>query len=319
MKKTDDFRFYSGSYKQQKSVIAESEKVRIELVPALGGKWVSLIYKPSGKEWLLDSGERPLKQPVYGSAFTDWDMSGWDECFPTINPCEVELDNDRIRLPDHGELWSLPWSCEYGDNAIECSVLSPNMPYRLKRRISFLAPDCVNVLYCAENRSAHALPFLWAPHPQFAVTEPTRILLPPEVDKMLCVFGNGKFEAGETYATQRMSLITPQKTGAGSKFYYPGYAASGWSGLYGQDSDCYLLLTVSSSVVPFIGVWIDEGMLNDRVTCSLEPGIGYYDSLETAINNGTAQYIPSNGFFAWQIKIWFGCGNGGCNFLPIPR
>ncbi|GIO29596.1 MULTISPECIES: hypothetical protein [Paenibacillus] len=309
MKKSNGFCCYSGVYKQQESVIAESEIVRIELVPALGGKWVSLIHKPSGKEWLLDSGDRPLKQPVYGSAFTDWDMSGWDECFPTINPCVAELDNDRIQLPDHGELWSLPWSIKCMDNAIECSVVSPNMPYRLKRRISFSAPDCVNLEYSVQNLSAFMLHFLWVPHPQFAVSEPTRILLPPEVDKMLCVFGFDKFKAGESYAAQRMSLVSPEKTGAGSKFYYPGYSTAGWSGLHGQVSDCYLILSVSPDEVPFLGVWIDEGMFNDRVTCALEPGIGYYDSLETAVRNGTAQYVPPNDSFAWQMKLWLGRGN----------
>lgn len=97
---------YTGTYRGFLSVIAESVDARIEIVPELGAKIVSIVYKPTGKEWLLDSGNRLLQQPEYGSTFVDWDMSGWDECFPTIESCMIGIDR-KIQLPDHGELWSL--------------------------------------------------------------------------------------------------------------------------------------------------------------------------------------------------------------------
>lgn len=309
MNDSNGYRYYPGVYQQQESVVAESEEIRIELIPALGGKIISLLYKPTGKEWLLNSGKRTLKPPAVGSSFTDGDMSGWDECFPTIDSCMVELDQGRTLLPDHGELWSLPWSIEFKDHAIECSVLSAKLPFRLTRRISFITSDCVKLEYRVDNLSASKLPFLWVPHPQFAISEPTRILLPHEIDNLLCVFGSSKFKAGESYSAQQISLISPEKTGEGSKFYYSGYSLSGWSGLHGQLSDCFLILSVSPQEVPFIGVWIDEGMFNDRVTCALEPSIGYYDSLETAIGNGTAQYVLPKDSFAWQMKLRLGRGS----------
>lgn len=101
----------TGTYKGCSSLTIENELIRVELVPQLGGKLVSMIYKPTGKQWLLDSGTRPLEQPEFGATFTDWDMSGWDECFPTIIACPSGVD-DHILLPDHGELWSLPGTCK---------------------------------------------------------------------------------------------------------------------------------------------------------------------------------------------------------------
>jgi len=99
-------------------------------------------------------------------------------------------------------------------------------------------------------------------------------------------------------------------TGDGKKFYYPGKVAIGRSGLHEQESGNYLMLTVPQDKVPYLGVWIDEGMYNDRVTCALEPGIGYFDSLSAAIVNGTAQIVDPHGSFEWSLTVALGNESG---------
>ncbi len=304
----DKSRVYTGTYKGYFSVIMESESVRVEMVPQLGGKLVSIVYKPTGKEWLIDSGERTLKQPEYGTIFTDWDMSGWDECFPTIIACPSGTD-EEIKLPDHGELWSLPWDYALEENAIVCSVQSPRLPYKFTRRISFRTADRILMEYKVDNAGESTIPFLWVPHPQFVITEPTRILLPPSVKEMLCVYGGNTFQTGGMYDWEPVSLLSPDITGNGVKFYYPDKLNEGWSGLLGLESDNFLIMSIPSVKVPYIGVWIDTGMFNDRVTCALEPGIGYYDSLETALGNRTAQKIPPKGSFEWHLDLTLGNGD----------
>lgn len=199
----------TGIYKGFLSITIENEQIRMEIVPDLGGKLVSLIYKPSGKEWLIDSGERPLRQPEYGSNFGEWDMSGWDECFPTINACPWEMDK-RINLPDHGEIWALPWTYKVEENEVACSVKSPLLSYQFTRSISFQSGKKVRMNYRVDNTSDQPMPFLWVPHPQFAVTEPTRILLPESMAEMLCVYEGHMLKNGETYAWDDVSLISPR-------------------------------------------------------------------------------------------------------------
>jgi len=57
------------------------------------------------------TGNRPFKPVAYGAVFVDQDMSGWDEMFPTINACTYPAPSPYagITLPDHGEVWVLPW------------------------------------------------------------------------------------------------------------------------------------------------------------------------------------------------------------------
>ncbi|WP_143191935.1 hypothetical protein [Paenibacillus sp. P46E] len=296
-----------GTYKNFTSIILESEQIRLETVPEIGGKLVSILYKPTGKEWMLDSGYRPMRQPEYGSSFSGWDMSGWDECFPTINSCPSGIDK-AISLPDHGELWSLSWDYRIGENSMISSVRSPQLPYQFSREVAFSSADRISLDYRADNRSDQPIPFLWVPHPQFAITEPTRILLPESMEEMLCVYEGHTLKNGKTYTWDDVSLISPEVTGDGRKFYYPGIVPEGRSGLYGETSGNFLILTVPEDKVPYLGVWVDEGMFNDRATCALEPSIGYYDSLEMAVANGTARMIPAQSSFSWHVELSLGAG-----------
>ncbi|SDN93476.1 Galactose mutarotase [Paenibacillus sp. yr247] len=301
---------YPAIYKERKSIVIENDRLRVEIVPDIGGKIVSLYYKPSGKEWLLDSGSRPFVQPIYGSIFTDWDMSGWDECFPTINPCTVHAkENNPVQLPDHGEVWSLPWNCEMQDQSIVCSVRGIGLPYRLTRTISFLETGHVRLAYRADNLGQDQLPFLWTAHPQFSISEPTQILLPDSMRSMLCVYGGEKLQTGEQYDVSSYLNIQPELREDGKKFYYPSVVPAGWSGLYGQESGNYLIVSVPVEKVPYLGIWIDEGIYNDRVTCALEPGIGYYDSLEMAQSNGTSVVIASSKSHEWHLDLKLGQGS----------
>lgn len=107
--------------------------------------------------------------------------------------------------------------------------------------------------YCVVNEGDQPMPYLWVPHPQFAVTEPTRIVLPENVRQMLCVYGGRSLTVGESYAWNDISLLSPVITGDARKFYYKGNVPAGWSGLYGEESGNYLFVSVPRAKVSFIG------------------------------------------------------------------
>jgi len=52
-------------------------------------------------EWLAQPGAATVAAPVYGDAYTDSLMAGWDEIAPSITGDEFS---------DHGEVWSVDWS-----------------------------------------------------------------------------------------------------------------------------------------------------------------------------------------------------------------
>ncbi|WP_342565601.1 hypothetical protein NST84_10975 [Paenibacillus sp. FSL R7-0345] len=297
----------ASTYKGFNSLVLESRQIRLETVPEIGGKLVSILYKPTGKEWMLDSGFRTLRKPEYGSSFGDWDMSGWDECFPSINSCQWDA-GEKGAVPDHGEIWALSWDCRINADSIISSVRSPRFPYVFTRTISCLSADIIRFDYHVDNLSNGTMPFLWVPHPQFAVIEPTRVVIPETMKELLCVYGGHGLRTGELYHWDQLSLVAPAVTGDGRKLYYPGNIPQGCSGLYGEYSGDFLCLTVPPDKVPYLGIWVDKGMFNDRVTCALEPGIGYYDSLDVAVRNRTARLIPPRASFSWYMELTLGNG-----------
>lgn len=299
---------YPGIFKGMNSIVAENATLRTVVIPELGGKIVSLLYKPTGKEWMMGSGNRPLKQPVYGSTFTKWDMSGWDECFPTINPCMTGEKGD-IPLPDHGEIWALPWESLTTETKVICSVQGKRLAYRFSRELQLDGDKTVRLAYTVENTGDAPLPFLWTAHPQFKIDEPTDIVLPDAMRNLLCVFGGRKYETGSSYCAPKPWTVGKETDGDGRKFYYPHPVSEAWSGLYGRTSRNYLLLRTEVSQVPYWGVWIDQGMCNDRTTIALEPGIGYYDSLERAVTNGTAVTLAPGESAFWHLEIILGNGD----------
>ncbi|MEK5445275.1 hypothetical protein [Paenibacillus sp. FSL R7-0331] len=314
MSSSSPVKITASTYKGFHSVVLDSGLIRLETVPEIGGKLVSILYKPTGKEWMLNSGLRRLRKPDYGSSFADGDMSGWDECFPTINSCHWVIGAKGV-IPDHGEIWPLPWDCRLRADSIISSVRGPVVPYVFTRTISCPSADIIRFDYHVDNPGDETLPFLWVPHPQFAVTEPTRVVIPENMRELLCVYGGHGLKTGGLYNWDQLSLIIPAMTGDGRKLYYPGNIPQGCSGLYGEHSGDFLCLTVPADKVPYLGIWVDEGMFNDRVTCALEPGIGYYDSLDMAMRNGTARLIPPRSFFSWHMELTL--GNGMDNMMKI--
>src|SRR3954467_8091840 len=101
-----------------KRLVLQNNLIRLELLPDVGGKVTSLVYLPSNHEFIFQPPEpqKGYRVPGYGSLFKDFDNSGFDECVPTVAAClypEEPFRNEQ--LPDHGEVWSVPWSVSSAD------------------------------------------------------------------------------------------------------------------------------------------------------------------------------------------------------------
>src|SRR4051794_28820774 len=91
--------------------------VRLAVIPRLGGKIVSFCRVESEHEWLLQR-ERPYRTLSYGDDFEAGAPAGFDECFPTIRACVYpEREYPGLALPDHGELWAVPWEVSAKEDA----------------------------------------------------------------------------------------------------------------------------------------------------------------------------------------------------------
>ena len=95
-----------------KSYNIENSFLKTSILPKLGGRIDSLIFKPSNKEWVWkDSAKQNGSVSKYSNYDENW-QGGWEELFPND---AIENFNWGKGL-DHGELWSTEWNVEYHDN-----------------------------------------------------------------------------------------------------------------------------------------------------------------------------------------------------------
>ena len=78
-------------------LVIENEKIRAVFLPAIGGKMKELINLETGTQFLLENQreDKVYSRALYGSDFSKYDVSGYDECFPTVSAYEKDLKEDK--------------------------------------------------------------------------------------------------------------------------------------------------------------------------------------------------------------------------------
>jgi hypothetical protein len=288
--------------------------ISLQILPAIGGKIISLRLIETGREFLL-SPRRPYALPSYGGAFTDFDFSGWDECFPAIAAGPYPDDPWRdILIPDHGEVWTLPWSWRYRAGVLYMATRGVRFPYRLERWLDLRAPDRLRVRYRACNLSPLPFRCLWSPHPMLAPTPSWRILLPPEITlRVDSSLGDrlGPYLNEITWPVwsgqeRRLDIVGPAGQGYAYKVFAIGLT-HGWAGVHDTATDEAILFTFSPATIPYVGIAVATGSPKpDQIFgyyAIVEPCSGWPDSLATAVASGASMTLPPLGCKTWEFQL----------------
>jgi len=304
----------------------ESEQFRLTLLPAMGAKVISLIDKSSGYDYLWHNPQRPYRRPAFGDLYTDYDVSGWDECFPTIAEAPYPDGAWRgILAADHGEVWTLPWeTCEVLKTSQVCMWTEGiRFPYRFERRMDFSQAGQIALTYTAHNRAPFPFKCFWSMHPSFAVTPATRILLPAETRYRVEISTDervGSFLSEHPWPVVAdrhgkeidLSIMGPADQGYMEKLFSTRLA-QGWGAFYDPESDQYLAFTFSPEEVPFIGVCTNRGAFplgaGKWFDLMFEPCTGWPDRLDLAATRGACMVIPPRGELRWTVNVHLGRGS----------
>ncbi len=170
-----------------RAIELNNDSLKLVVIPEIGGKIISLQSQRTGREWLWTNPHLPLaKPPADATDFGAYDSGGWDEIFPTVNPCRVPGSAwGERQFTDHGELWYRSWevlTMQVNENqsiTLRLAVDDLNLPFRFQRTLT-LAPGSggLQVDYELTNRSDLPLPYIWAAHPLIAIEPGDEILLP---------------------------------------------------------------------------------------------------------------------------------------------
>jgi galactose mutarotase-like enzyme len=294
--------------------------IRLALLPELGGKIVSLVRVGSSREYLISlaSTQRSFRPLSYGGMFVDYNNVGFDECIPTIAACQYPGDSYRGRqLPDHGDVWSLPWHYDMRGEELWLSVEGRSLPYVLRKRLGL--KDCqLAIHYELQNKGDAAFHYLWSAHPLLNTEPGARILLPPEVRKLLIdsSHGNRLGSKGDSCAwpiaiprngkPDDLSVMKPR--GSQSDKLYTARLRNGYCGLYYPSTNESILFRFDPERVPYVGMWICHGggAADDPkqpYTVALEPCVGRPDSLAEAMARQESDILAPHDLKQWTVHV----------------
>lgn len=299
-----------GKHLNMDAIIMKNKYLEIRLLPKLGFKMASFKYIPKDKELLFQPTKGLYDIPFYGAAFEEYDTSGLDEMIPTIDKCDYRGNT----LPDHGEVWSVPWNVEIVGKSLKGNIKLKTLPLIFYKSLCFHDENTIKVEYKVENLEDQEIEFLWALHGLNVFDDKTEIIVPKEAKNIINVHENdllGEVGRKNSFPIAKdvegnfidLTLLKNYKDNRCYKYYFLDQLEEGNVGLYYKEENILYTLKYNSKKIPYLGIWITKGGFKGEYNCAIEPSTGYYDSLELAIKNDKVTKLKPYEQFCWSIYM----------------
>jgi galactose mutarotase-like enzyme len=273
-------------YHDVRAIVLENARVRLTVLPDLGGKLYDFILKPADRNFLWHNPRLEPRLPVFGQNFDDWWCGGWDEVFPT---CDVSTYGGET-YPYLGELWSLPWSWQIedaGPSRVSLALARTTViaPARMEKRILLEGDEPVaRFRHRLTNIGSLPMDFVWGMHPCFRIEPGYRIDAPAQTG-VVGHTATGSFgPVGTEYRWPQPQLcqIPPASRGWCEGHYATGLR-EGWVALTDPGARVGVGLAFPPDVFPVLWCWMVYGGWRGHYHVALEPWTGWPHRLDRAV------------------------------------
>lgn len=299
---------------QTGSLMLVSRHLRLKVDPAAGGKLRSLVSRRSGREFLYQDTRRAFDA---ARGYSCHDISGWDECFPTVAACRGQTSaGDAYDCADHGSLWQRPWHVRSHEGGVDLSCDLPGLGCQFRRRCAFETDGTLRLDYRIANRGAKPVPFVYSAHPLLAADATTRVLFPGGMTRAFTYLAAGNF--GLPNGTW-FDLPGPNPAGLTGPFrperrtfikLFSDRLAEGRVAVDYPDRGERLVMTFDVQALPHVGFLaqqgydgLGDGHFANEVLLAFEPTTGIGDDIPTSVLTGTSRVLPPGAEFAFWIRV----------------
>jgi hypothetical protein len=290
------------SYNGVPAVIMDNGLIRAVLLPELGGKLWQLTYLPRSRDLLWQHPRLKARPVPFNSVYDDVFFGGWDELFPNDMPEEVAGEP----LPDHGELWTLPWECAVEEASpsqatVHLWVETPITACRMDRWVTLREGELrLRFLHRLANQGGGDVPYLWKLHAAVRLEEGSLIELGARA-MYVEDFGsprNGRTGAGYTWphltgedGTVHDMRQTLPASARVSEFQYGTELERGWCAIRHPAGEVGLGIAFDPAVFRSCWTFASYGGWRNLHVLVLEPCTGYPVSVAAGVDRGTHRVL----------------------------
>ena len=303
-----------GRYKDQEAIILENDALKATVLPRWGSKLASLVYKSLGFELLWQNPAKAYRRSSYADPYDRGEASGFDEMFPTIARCFYEEKPwAGVEMPDHGEVWSIPWAYEIEGDRLLLRVEGVRFPYRIEKHLS-LSEAVLRCEYRVENPSEADFDFIWAAHPLFNASAGMHLIVPGDLQTIVNAVPSQRLgEYGGRYrypeveirdrGTFNLSRIPEKGAADYQKYWFLERCVEGWCVLHDPERMLSIGLAWPAEQVPYLGVWVNEGGWSDQYNVAPEPATAAMDRVDFSKAWGMNSVLRSGETRRWWLAI----------------
>ena len=301
----------NGMLKSDDHYILENDAVRVILEPRMGGKIRSFYSKKTDCEYLYQDRRQELGDEEYSKH----DLSGMDECFPTVLPCEYPDAPWRgVPLGDHGLLWDRSWEVDVRGEQLIAKISLDEIPVQMTRTAELIEPDTLLLQYTIENRASEPIEYLYAAHMLLHADQDTTINYPSEMNQayLAVVMDNPQLKEGtwNEWPPPDTALLSkpllPEKN-TFAKLFSPKLRR-GLARVAHGDKPEHFQIEFDTARLPYLAVLLSLGYGplgkdGKSLLFGLEPTSGIGDDLAMCRATNTTQRIDAGESLRFWIRL----------------
>lgn len=297
-------------------VILDNAWMRVVVAPSVGSHILSLEYRPRSHEWLWRNPRIPLTPPVYGAEFDAYWSGGIDAFFPTCYPSVY----DGTRVPEGGDVWSIPWEAHPSSDHEGCTVTLKTSgrvwPAEFERTLKMWHDKPVlQLTFSMRNVGLTRLPFLFGLHPSLAIEKAYRLDLPPGTVRVDEVGGRNMGTVGQTFewpflpdsegSPIDMRMMRARDDNSFGGHFFTPHGEDLWWALTDRQNKMGIGLVAPGQAFRGLWLWQVFGGWRGYHHLVAEPWTGYPITLEEAVSAGNVHWVePSQ---TMQVTIQMVC------------
>lgn len=244
----------------------ENPDLRVEILPAFGGKIWSIEYRPSRRQFLWHHPRHRLRTLPLGASYDDHFFGGFDELLPNDVPERVNGE----ALVDHGELWTTPLQAQVAQAALILTGSLPITPLAYRKTVRL---DGRKILldYQISNLGQKPLDLLWKLHPALRISPGAEILVPAHVAHVADPeWSRAKGRSEFPWADEAALHLVPPTDGS-TEFLYLLELSEGKCALRHRQENWQFSLSFPKEIFTSVWLFASFGGWRDLEVLVLEP------------------------------------------------